>query len=438
MAKVALLLLAFHIAAPAPPDADQVIFGALRSTDSSLRNFKVLRRVAAGDNDVVLAIGEPTWSTPPAPEYQFRNWGSLQKLGIFVQEQAPPRRVFTIAIAPGPEECDLEILRVTATDTVLSCDVEKGVGPNQKFVYDVRAKRLVNHFTYDRVVPYRATSRDAAAKPGAVSLWAANESTHVVIEYRPGVASPFRLLAAREPNPKAPSTSLMTIRAGLDDPPQTLVASPPFGPGKNYLAVATRAGGGYGVVAVEERRGNRSLLHRLPSTTYEEFALARPEEVSSGHTRESTGLHELIGAWQIEGDRLWFGKDFYDGEGEAGVGGFGYFDPATNRYRLFPTPLIINYSVAAIHVEPTAVWLALVGHYEYGNAGAGVLRFDRATETFQQIDIGRGVGFRFMRVGGELVLATDVGISMLNGLEATRYFIDKTSDGRLRVAQVDR
>ena len=46
----------------------------------------------------------------------------------------------------------------------------------------------------------------------------------------------------------------------------------------------------------------------------------------------------MIGPYQIDGARIWFGKNFYDGEGDTGVGAFGYFDTSTRAYTLFSPP----------------------------------------------------------------------------------------------------
>ena len=41
---------------------------------------------------------------------------------------------------------------------------------------------------------------------------------------------------------------------------------------------------------------------------------------------------------ETEGDRLWFGTTYYAGEGQTGVGGFGYFDAVAGAFRLIPAP----------------------------------------------------------------------------------------------------
>ena len=70
-------------------------------------------------------------------------------------------------------------------------------------------------------------------------------------------------------------------------------------------------------------------------------------------------FQDRIGPRAADGDRLWFGKTFYDGEGVEGVGGLGYFDAATSRFEILTSPLIADWSVTAIHVEPEHIWLAL-------------------------------------------------------------------------------
>jgi len=152
--------------------------------------------------------------------------------------------------------------------------------------------------------------------------------------------------------------------------------------------------------------------------------------VQGGYGPESL-VGEQIGPWQLEGDRLWFGKAFYDAEGLTGVGGFGYFDPASRQFRVFTSPAMADWSVSAIHVEPDAIWLAL-GSFGEGESSGGMLRFDRRTETYRQFesgDIGRG----FAVVGEHLVLATDNGLTVIHQNEARHYIVDQTTDGRLRL-----
>lgn len=157
-------------------------------------------------------------------------------------------------------------------------------------------------------------------------------------------------------------------------------------------------------------------------------------EVLSGGVSE---FRDRIGPRAADGDRLWFGKTFHDCEGVEGVGGLGYFDAATSRFEILTSPLIAECSVTAIHVEPGHIWLALASRGEYGDRSGGVLHFDRRDATFHKVSDTRGIGGQFLRVGSELLLVTDVGVTTI-GAEIRHYLVDQTSDGRQRIVEVER
>jgi hypothetical protein len=121
------------------------------------------------------------------------------------------------------------------------------------------------------------------------------------------------------------------------------------------------------------------MQYRLPQTPYREFIAARRRELNPDF--EFT-IDEEIGPVQIEGELLWFGKTFYDGEGTSGVGGVGYFSPADGRFHTFTAPEIAGRSVSAILVQRNGVLLALHSRGEYGDAPGGILHFDKRTRAF--------------------------------------------------------
>ena len=145
-------------------------------------------------------------------------------------------------------------------------------------------------------------------------------------------------------------------------------------------------------------------------------------------------MNDEIGPWQVAGGALWFGETFYDGEGMTGLGGFGYFDTAKRKYRVYSPPEIADWSVTAILVEPEAVWLALARHGEYGSGGAGLLRFDRGTEKVEKMEL-RDIAGKIARLGNRLLIATDFGAALFEQRKLRRFFLDQTTDGRLRVAE---
>ena len=188
---------------------------------------------------------------------------------------------------------------------------------------------------------------------------------------------------------------------------------------------------------IVERQGDAIRRHEFPRTTYRTFAAARPRRVQEGYVIGQAILDEHIGPWQVEGDRLWFGKTFYDDEGQTGVGGFGYFDSSERRFQLFAAGETADWSTSAILVQPGAIWLALAGRGEYGDGNGGLVRFDRQTETYRRFESG-DIGRSLALVAGHLVAATDNGITVITGTAARHYLVDQTTDGRLRVVPAAR
>jgi hypothetical protein len=119
------------------------------------------------------------------------------------------------------------------------------------------------------------------------------------------------------------------------------------------------------------------------------------------------------------------------------VGGFGYFDMNERRLHMFGPPEIADWSVSAINVGPDAAWMALGQNGEYGGSSGGLLRYDRQSGALRRLGF-PDIGFRLIRVGGKILAATDFGLAMVEGDGVKRYFIDRTTDGRLRVAPATR
>jgi hypothetical protein len=338
--------------------------------------------------------------------------------------------VYRIAIEPGFADCAARIQRATATDTVISCTGEKGTAhPHQKFIYDARARSVVAHFSYLPFSMYRIFPNGR----GAVVV-GSDTARLVAVDFQPDRDPEFRVLEG----PEAQSwTNRLAVQEGTVgvDPQRYLYIQP-----DEFKPVPFGAGGAFSLV--QETGGSlgpRLFIqgHPLPQPTYDEFAKARPARVKDGYRRGSAEFNDAIGPWELEGNKLWFGKTFYDGEGLTGIGGFGYFDSVEKRYRLWTAPEIADWSVSAIQVDPDVVWMALVRNGEWGGSGAGVLRFDRHSGGYRKFatqDIGR----QFLRAGARLILATDFGISQVQEGGLRRYFVDRTSDGRLRVAAAEK
>ncbi len=374
----------------AQTSSDLPVIGVIKQSEPSLTRTSILHRTQVAANlDLVIAMASPQPGSGPITW-----WGKKEQLGLFLQEQSNPDRVYALALAPGFDDCYFRVLRATATDTVVQCTEEKsGHGPNQKFVYDIHAKSLISHFSYQ---PFSMRRIVPKAGNGALIL-----GPKIAVDFEPDRDPQFRLQSHTE-----------------EEWPPAEPKPVSFG---NFRLIQ-------GVIV--QTNGKQYPLHR---PNYEEFAKSRQLRVSDGY-KERVEFDDHIGPWALEGGNLWFGKSFYDGEGITGIGGFGYFDTTEKKYHLYAAPEIADYSVSAIHVDPEAVWMALVHNGEWGGSSGGLLRFDRTTNAirkFEMPDIGR----QFRSAGDRLLLATTSGFAVIVNDQITRYFIDKTTDGRLRVAQ---
>src|SRR5215469_10633978 len=86
---------------------------------------------------------------------------------------------------------------------------------------------------------------------------------------------------------------------------------------------------------VELLPSGRTEFYPLPQSRFDDYRRLRAEETQVNHvTAASYDRQEVIGPSQVEGERIWIGNNFYDGEGTTGIGAFGYFDTNTRKYTL--------------------------------------------------------------------------------------------------------
>jgi hypothetical protein len=171
------------------------------------------------------------------------------------------------------------------------------------------------------------------------------------------------------------------------------------------------------------------LLPGFPQSTYDEFARARPERVRNGYTSKATHINEQVQAYAIVGNRVWFGKSFYDGEGLTGVGGIGYFDRTTNKYTFLRIPEVVGLSVSGLLVENEFLWAALVGHPEGADYSGGLLRYDLKTGTTKKYPV-TDVISRVIRWRDDLYVSTSNGIYTLKDDQLRRYRVEPDINGK--------
>ncbi|HZS54053.1 MAG TPA: hypothetical protein VFA65_06600, partial [Bryobacteraceae bacterium] len=184
---------------------------------------------------------------------------------------------------------------------------------------------------------------------------------------------------------------------------------------------------------IVENVGGAKREFPLPQSSRTEWVSKRAAEARSSSREE---IHEEIGPYQVEGDRLWFGKTFYNSEGSTGVGGFGYFDVRSRSYKLLEPREVWDWAISALLVEPDAIWLGLVHYGEGADISGGLLRWDRVTATARHYDL-KAELHQIMRWGDDLYLATGDGIEVLRAGRIDRYIVDSMPNGKFHVVECE-
>jgi hypothetical protein len=179
----------------------------------------------------------------------------------------------------------------------------------------------------------------------------------------------------------------------------------------------------HGVIERVDETG-RTRSYPLPQSSFETYAKVRPEGLKLNPLAATGGNYErseVIGPHQVEGNRLWFGNNYYDGEGERGVGAFGYFDAKTRQYRLFSPQDVAAYEVSALLVESDVVWVALDHQGEdISRFPGGLIRWNKTSEQVERYPI-EFVVTAIARTGNSLRLTTTGGYALLTNGTVRRF-----------------
>lgn len=418
----------------AASQADLAVIHQMRVHAANPKFVLVLHRSPVDtDLDAVILLGSP-W------EYMLhsseRRWEEKAHLGIFLQHRSDPGLIYKVVVAEGRPygECDARVARVTPSEVVIHCRHEKGSkAENHKFRYDIRAKALLDQAVSD-AFPMGGVL--TIGKRSVLIGW--NLEKPVALEYLAGANPPLRVLSQSEAGSwirRIPAAMVMSSFMGAVKKP--VFAPVRFGPDGRFSLRLRPVKGRDGIIevlAVHERIGKSGRWYNLPQSSYDEFSAARPKRVKDGYARGHTTIEEGIGPWQIVDGTLWFGKAFYDGEGITGVGGFGFFDTETRRFRILIPPGIRDHSATALLVESESVWLALALEGEWRVDGAGVVQLSRTGEALGRIVLTDTVG-GIARVEGGLLMATSFGAALFDGQRVRRFFVDQSEGGRLLVVE---
>jgi hypothetical protein len=411
---------------------DRAIARILLRAEPSLKHVTIVKRFPANEQlNLVVAIGQPRGGDD-VPSEQFV-WANETRLGLFLQDRTDAGRVHQLAIKPGlNDDYFARIERITGRELVLSGIGEKwSTYDNQKFIFNVRAKALVAHFSYRPFGVFQVRQSPQG------SQFVMSDTLQLLLvetgEGNPGLRvvpkEQARLTLSRIPMEQSFVSGDRVYRTPV--PPANVV--PVFGPRKRFSLATEKNQDGLESPFVAEKVGPKEKKYRLPQSDLKTWQQARKDDIANGIPADQPHISEEIGPHQVESDRLWFGKTFYNGEGSTGVGGFGYFDATRRSYRLYSPPEIHRWSVSAIQVESDFIWLGLYHRGEYGNNSGGLLRWDRKTEEARLFDIRLSIS-HIVRHHDTLYLGGN-GIGTLRGEEIQSYFVDRTVDGRYEIVE---
>ena len=147
-----------------------------------------------------------------------------------------------------------------------------------------------------------------------------------------------------------------------------------------------------------------------------------------GYSR-GANIDERIGAHQVLGDRMWFGKAFYDGEGTTGVGGIGYYDIRTKTFTMLSGPELANWSISALLVETNAVWAGLVRYPEGAELSGGLIRYDLPTGNVTRYSI-PDITLTMLRQNDAVYIGTSNRLYILRNGRLTRFRFEPNLDGK--------
>jgi hypothetical protein len=415
---------------------DRALIPVLLRTDRTLKNFAIVaRRPVSGQLDLVLALGTPNKKVQLTYGESY-SWLTEDRLGIFLQDRNNANRIFTLTIESGPP-CQIHLERVTARDVLISCpgDCDWGKGTNnQKFIFDVNAKRLVQHYAYPPFANY------VLIQTAAGLYFVAGDLHHIIAAVWEAQANNFYLLPEALAQAILEKISIQTGSAGGGSyrVPALPSAQPiKFGPGKRFELVQNPlVGTPDNHPIIVEHRQSTAREFPLPQSNRQEWTVRRPDDARAIFPASTAQISEEIGPHQVEEDRLWFGKTFYNGEGDTGVGGFGYFDAGSLSYKLYAPAEIWKWSVSALLLEPDAAWLGL-SHYDEGwGMSGGLLRWDRATQSVRHFNL-KATSHQIVQWHDALYLATDEGIEVLHDNQVDRYIVDAAPNGKFQIASCD-
>jgi hypothetical protein len=168
------------------------------------------------------------------------------------------------------------------------------------------------------------------------------------------------------------------------------------------------AAGYEAVTGIYDIKGKSCKFYPMPVPGKDILKRYRPDRAEHG-----CGLNDRLGPFQKLGDRIWFCKDFYGGEGQCGVGAAGFFDTKAKVFEILYSSQTAKWSCSAILAEENTVWMGLQHIGEGSVSSGGLAAVNPATGEAVIHEVPSGIS-AIQRIGDSIVLGGDEGIYILN------------------------
>jgi len=353
----------------APAFREKAVIPSFLRVDPHITHFETfLRKDLDGTHSLLLVLGS---RRPAGP---WLRWGPGDTIGLFLTKTSDPDRVWEITVASSGRDFHLEVECADSSSVVWSRTIGDYGTPSDsiKTYFDLSSKQLLRRIEF--------------APLGVRQILSVDEDLY------------FLLYPSTLPSTHWTETPVARI---IGDEPVVVTRSET----KDLLALFPKAS----IPDVERYQGG---LEAMPQSSPKEFARARPDWARRTRGSAMVELNEEIGPSQILGDRLWFGKTFYDGEGHSGVGGFGYFDPQKKHFIEFSPPEIWRWSASALLVEQDVVWIGRFRRPEGEEYSGGLLQYNLVSGEVSQFRVGSVIR-QIKRWEGKLYIASDGGLYVM-------------------------
>jgi len=166
---------------------------------------------------------------------------------------------------------------------------------------------------------------------------------------------------------------------------------------------------------IYEIKSNSCKFYPMPVPNNDILKRYRPELAAQG-----CGLNDTLGRFQKLGDRIWFCKNFYGGEGQCGVGAAGFFDTRAKVFEILYSSQTAKWSCSALLAEEKTVWLGLQHIGEGSVSSGGLAAVNPATGEAAIREVPAAIS-AIQRAGDSIILGTGEGIYILNSEGKTTF-----------------